>query len=494
MAGIRRALALVSAERYIAMAINLGTAIIVARLLAPEEFGVFVLGSSVLSIAEVIRDLGTSNYLVQQNDLTIDKIRTAFTVTLLLTLIIACLLVALASRVESFYGIPGLGRYFYVVTVGFLTGPFVMPGWALFRRDLEFATIFGINVTTMLINAVAAITLAQLGYSYMSLAWASVASGTVGLLLYLFLCSDLSIFRPSVAEWRGVIAFGTYDCGTGLLYRAWEFLPYLIFGRILNSESLGLYQRAVTLCKLPENVLLASVAMVVLPAFAQKKREGHSLKESYLLGLEYVTALLWPSLLIVMLLAHPIVLVLLGKKWLEVVPLVQIIACGSLFAFPLNLSSTTLIAVGAMRHRLNLAIFLATFSICIQTVAAFYGLRAVAAATFVTAPISMIAAIFAVRLHIPFHWVELANALRRSAVVSALSAIGPFIVAVDAGASANVSIGGALLALAVAAVGWFVGLSLTDHPILREIHLGRDFLFRTAIVTNAIDATRRLWQ
>src|SRR5262245_51722230 len=115
MAGMRRALFLVSAERYIAMAANIGAAIVVARLLAPEEFGVFVLGSSVLAIAEVIRDLGTGNYIVQQHDLTVEKIRTAFTVSLVLTVVIAFFLFVAAGTIQSFYAIPGLERYFYVV-------------------------------------------------------------------------------------------------------------------------------------------------------------------------------------------------------------------------------------------------------------------------------------------------------------------------------------------------------------------------------------------
>jgi O-antigen/teichoic acid export membrane protein len=494
MAGIRRALVLVSAERYVAMLINFGTTLVIARLLGPVEFGVFVLGSTFLTFSEVVRDFGTNNYLVQQHDLTIEKIRTAFTVILVLTLLIAGVLLALSGYIGKFYGIAGLNQYFQVMILGFLTGPFILPSWALFRRNLAFARILFVSVSTMLVNACVSISLAKLGFSYMSLAWANLASGIVGLLLYLFLCPDLSIFRPSLAEWRSVVSFGAYDCATSLLYRAWELLPYLIFGRILNAESVGLYQRSVTLCKLPENLFLASVWSVALPAFAKKKRDGQSLGDGVVLGLAYVTALLWPALLTMVFLAYPLVAGMLGKKWLEAVPLVQIIASASIFGFAGYVSAPVLVAIGAVRARLKLAILLASFSVGIQWLAAFYGLRAVAEVALLTTPVTMLATLFLIRRFVPFQWSELFKVLRKSAVVAILSAIGPALVVLVSGTSANVSIGGAFFALILAALGWLSGLWLTDHPFSREVLLGRDLLFKTALVSNAANATRRLWQ
>jgi O-antigen/teichoic acid export membrane protein len=346
----------------------------------------------------------------------------------------------------------------------------------------------------MLINAVVSICLAEFGFGYMSLAWASLVSGTAGLLLYLFLCPQFSIFRPSLSEWRSVVGFGSYACVTALLYRAWEVVPYLIFGRILNTESVGLYQRAVTVCKLPENVLLASVWTVALPALAQKQRDGHGLTGSYLLGLEYVTVLLWPALLVLVLLAHPLVFILLGQKWLGIVPLVQIIACASLFAFPSQLTNPTLVAVGAMRQRLVLTVCLATLSVGAQAVAAFYGLRAVAYVMFLTAPISALAAILVVRVFVPFGWGELAKSLHRSAIVALLSAIGPLAVVLMSGGSEEVTIGGAVVALFLAGIGWLGGLVLSDHPFWGEMRASRDVFLNSPLVAGAADATRRFWQ
>src|SRR5262245_24317500 len=117
MAGIRRALLLASADRYVAMAINMAVVVILARLLNPSEYGLSVLGSAILAIAEAIRDFGGSSYLVQQKELTLEKIRTAFTITLLLTLALAGAMGAMAAPIAAFYASPGLENYLYLVAL-----------------------------------------------------------------------------------------------------------------------------------------------------------------------------------------------------------------------------------------------------------------------------------------------------------------------------------------------------------------------------------------
>lgn len=74
MANLRRAILFASVGRYVVMAVNLVSAVVLARLLAPSEYGIAVLGASVLGIAESIRELGSIAYLVQQKELTHEKI------------------------------------------------------------------------------------------------------------------------------------------------------------------------------------------------------------------------------------------------------------------------------------------------------------------------------------------------------------------------------------------------------------------------------------
>ena len=81
MIGVRRALLGASVSRQSVMAINLGVTLIMARPLAPGEYGASVLAGAVLGMAEAIRALGGSAYLIQKQELNAENIRTSFTIS-----------------------------------------------------------------------------------------------------------------------------------------------------------------------------------------------------------------------------------------------------------------------------------------------------------------------------------------------------------------------------------------------------------------------------
>ena len=331
------------------MAINLVTTNVMARLLAPADYGVAVLGASVLAVAEAIRALGGGAYLVQQKDLTSSQIQTNFSISLIVTAVLIAALLLLVRPLTGFFGRPELDSYLRVAALGFLTGPISYQVSALMSRGLAFGRIAFITIMTAAINAGAGIVLALLGWAYMSLAWATAISAFAAMLLYLHFWHDLSIFRPRLREWRSVVGFGIHDSASGILARSGEAVTYLIIGRGLDSGSVGLFQRAVLLAFFPERVILAGVGAVALPSFSQQLRDGQPLKASYIKVLGLITAAQWPALVTLILLAEPIVRLLLGPQWHGAVPVVQILAGALIFSFPITLHYPVLAALGAIR-------------------------------------------------------------------------------------------------------------------------------------------------
>jgi O-antigen/teichoic acid export membrane protein len=474
MAGIRRAFLLASAERYLAMAINMAVVVILARLLTPAEYGLSVLGSALLAIAEAIRDFGGSSYLVQQKELTIERVRTIFTIMLLLTLAVAGALAAMAGPIAAFYATPGLENYLYLVASCFLLGPIVSPLFALLRREMAFERIAFVNVFAALVHATVAVVLASLGFSFMSFAWASLVSGVSAMLLCLCFRPDISIFRPSLSQWRDSAGFARFTTAAAVLSAVWEFFPVIVFGRILGADAVGLYSRAAMICGLPEKVLLAGVTPVALPALSARAREGHGLKSYYLGAVTYITGLQWPALIFLGLLAHPLVMILLGPQWTSVVPLVQIMAAAMLLCLPAALTNATLVAAGGVRDTLRLSLIVLPLCGTVVTLAAFQSLTAVALSMLVTLPLQAFFSAYFVRRHLGFHWRELGQAVQSSVVVAALCAIGPATVLTGAGGfHAQPSLALAAGAAILHAVGWLAGLWVTGHPLMAELqHVG----------------------
>jgi O-antigen/teichoic acid export membrane protein len=498
MTGVRRAFVLASIGRYLTMVVNLAATLIIARLLAPADYGVAVLGSSVLAVAEAIRALGGGAYLVQQKELTAAQIHTNFTISLIATIILIAVLIVLLRPLAGFFGRSELEPYLRVAGWGFLAGPINYQILALMSRTLAFGRIAFITTFAAAINGGASIGLALLGWGYMSLAWAAAISALSAMVLYLFFWRDWTIFRPAMREWRSVFAFGLHDSAAGILSQIGEAVPYLIIGRALDAGSVGLCQRAVLLAFFPERVILAGVGAVALPAFAQQVRDGEALKTSYVKALGLITAAQWPALVTLMLLADPIVRVLLGAQWQGVVPLLQILAGALLFSFPIALHYPTLVALGAIRIVPITILAQAVVTISALAFAAPFGIEAVAWSAFITIPFCGLLSLVVVRHFLKFSWLELAVSVGRSGIAALACAAGPLLVMASAANwQETLSVPLAVVAGVLAGVGWIAGLWLTRHALFREmvllgVKLRNRISLKHASVENAPEDSWRL--
>jgi O-antigen/teichoic acid export membrane protein len=219
----------------------------------------------------------------------------------------------------------------------------------------------------------------------------------------------------------------------------------------------------------PERVILAGVAAVALPAFAQQVREGQAPKEGYLKALGLISAAQWPSLVTLILLADPIVWILLGAQWQGVVPVLQILAAALLLSFPVPLHYPMLVALGAVRVIPITTLAQAVVTICLLAAAAPFGVEAAALSSFIFIPFASLLSLVVVRHYLKFSWPELAAAIARSAAATVAGAAGPVAVIAAAGWQTHLSIPLAVCAATLAGAGWIAGLWATRHPLLQEM-------------------------
>ncbi|RYG37875.1 MAG: hypothetical protein EON93_02950 [Burkholderiales bacterium] len=477
MANIRRALVFASVGRYASRGVNLAMTVILARLMDPGEFGVAVVGVSSFLILDAIRELASVNYLVQQKELSQDKINSAFTVSFTITVCLTLAVLALAVPIAGLYGEPRLANYIYIATIGFALGPFMQPIYALWSRSLSFKTIATMDIIGALTSAISSITLVWLGFSYIGLAWGSTISALVGVSVAVWLSRrQLSMYRFSLKEWRGVLAFGLYGSATAIIYRVSDAVAFLVLGKVLNTYSVGLLQRAITLATFTETFILAGVNAITLPAFSHKARSGEDLRQIYLKAISYITAVQWPALAFISTMALPLTLVVLGPRWIEVAPVAQLLALALMFNFGITLNFPILVAVGAISKTWPTAVIQAVLTQAVLIWSARYGLTAVALSGFITVPASLVLWTTLVRKHVRVPLLELFGALGQSVVVLAGSAVGP--VAILIYRNGQPTIIDAALAAVLAAIGWLFAIFLSRHPFASEIVKAKNAVHR----------------
>lgn len=245
--------------------------------------------------------------------------------------------------------------------------------------------------------------------------------------------------------------------------------PYLALGRFVGANAVGQYNRLTQVCGLTERVILSSVGPVALPAFGRETREGRDPKPAYMQALQLISAVQWPSMLLLAILAHPVVLLLLGEKWIDLVPLVQLMAVAKVFSFQAALTLPMLIALGRIRACAILYLLIMPASVVIIFGAATFGILAVVISSFVVIPFQCIASLWLVGRLIRIGVKELLGSLSTSLIPTLGAMLGCLIILAGAGFPDKPAIPVALLAVVLAAIGWVAGLWLGEHPLWTEL-------------------------
>ncbi|MEO1456257.1 MAG: oligosaccharide flippase family protein [Pseudomonadota bacterium] len=469
MRGIRTALLFATADKYLTAALSLATTAVVSRFVFPHEFGIAVLGGATIAVAGALRELGSAAYIVQSPELTDDRLRTVFTVNLLITLTVAAALTAGAPGIAALLGQPGIATYLHIATAGYLTGAIVFPLHGLLTREFAFRKLAAINLASAFVNSAVLIALAAAGFSFLSFAAAQAVSALAGMVLLLWVRPQFAIFRPKLTAWRDVLSFSLFSGGSALLHRASEYVALMILGLLLPPAALGLLRRASQISSFPERTILAGVSAVALPAFSEQVRQKGDLAASYVAAVARLTVLIWPGLGLMVLIAHPLIGLLLGPGWAEAAPLVQILAGALLLNFPPGINYPVIIATGATRIAFGLALVQVATALPIVVVAAQFGLYAVAWSMFAIVGIGVAASTVAVRMVVPFAWRGLGREMLRSLGVSLIALAIPLVVVAHAGGTAEMAWSTALALVAATGAAWLAGLRLLAHPAWDDV-------------------------
>jgi O-antigen/teichoic acid export membrane protein len=288
---IRSSLFYSFAERYIAFILQVASVIVLARLLTPEQTGIYSVAVAITGIAHRFRDFGVGVYLIQVKDLTLDRLRTTFTASCCLAFAIAVILFVARGPISILYKEDELQTLLAILAGNFLIVPLGAISLTLLRRELNFRATCMIGLASSSAYALVAVVFAYLGFGAVSMAWASIA-GTAATVVGAILLRPLwAAFRPSLRHWREVVRFGGLSTAANIMADLSASAPDLIVGRMLGFHAAGLLSRSSGLVAAFGQFVWGSIGQVALSALAQHLREGRATRDEFIKGMQYVTAL-----------------------------------------------------------------------------------------------------------------------------------------------------------------------------------------------------------
>jgi O-antigen/teichoic acid export membrane protein len=470
MASIRRSLVLSFAQRYTSLLIGVPSIMVLARFLTPAETGIFSVALAFTNLAHMLRDFGVSDYLIQEHQLDRDKLRSAFTITGAMACLMALAIFFGAPAIARLYDQAGVGKVLRVIAVNFLLIPIGSNASSMMRRELAYGALYIRNTAESATRNFASVGLAVAGFSYMSLAWGSLAGITVGTLATVILRPRYITLLPSFRHWRAVVSFGHKMIAIDVLQQLTINSKDMVLGRTLGFAATGLYSRGAGLVNLFYRNFTSAIQSVAYPTFAQRNREGRDVSALYAKSIAYLTAIAWPLFAFAALMAHPIILAAYGSQWIAAVPVLRLIAIGAAISMLYSYSGQLLTAAGHINARLYTRVIAQPIQIGLIVAAAFYSIEAVAAVKIVMALFNIVLQYQQLHKHLGLRFSTVLRATFTSAAVTATSSVVP----------------AAILALAVTgklsnpwveviaggagwAVVWLISIVAFKHPLYEEL-------------------------
>jgi PST family polysaccharide transporter len=305
--------------------LGLVAVLVLARLLAPDEFGTLGAVVTFLAFMQLGSDLGMQAAVVyEQEEGVTRRVHVAFTVNALLALALTAIGVALAGPVSAFLGAPDAAWLFRLGMLNLLLASLANVHDGLLLRDMAFSRRIVPQVGQAVAQAAVSITLAVLGAGASALVIGLLA-GTVA---WVVLQWRITGFRPRVvfdqAIARTMIGYGGAAAVLEVLAVVSARADAIVVGHVLGAVALGVYSIAFRLPELAISNITWTVSGVAFPALA--KRRGRGMIDATLALIGTLALYTLPVGVFLAVLADPLVHLLLGEKWEAAVPVLRAVA------------------------------------------------------------------------------------------------------------------------------------------------------------------------
>lgn len=291
----------------------------VAKLLLPFDYGLMATGMVFLGLADMLAEAGVGRALVQKETLTTGDLHCAFSLTLMLSVLLYGLLWVGAPYAATFLDMEQLTTFLRGLGVLVLLTPFRTVPMALLDRELRLGQQALVHILASLLQAATVLTLALNGFGY----WALAAGAILGRILEVFTLMRAARWLPGLAlPGRGdfgLIRFGVHLSLGSLLWYVYSNSDFAIVGKLLGPIELGYYALAFQLISMPVEKLTANVNQVSYPVFCRLQNDPLRLRAWYLRLTVLLGLFGMPVLVGMVLVAEDAFTLVLGPRWVPAI-------------------------------------------------------------------------------------------------------------------------------------------------------------------------------
>lgn len=352
--------------------------IILARLLAPEQFGTIAIVMVFIQLAQVFVQSGFNTALIQKKDADEEDFSSIFYLSIAIAGFLYILMYISAPYIANFYNDDILIPVLRVLSLTLFAGAFNSIQNAFVSRNLLFKKLFKSSLGAILISGVLGIIAAYQGLGI----WALVIQQLVNQISITIIMWFTVKWRPklvfSFSKVGELFSFGWKLSASSLLNVLYMELRTMIIGKMYTPSMLGYYNRGQQFPKVIVSNINGSIQSVMLPALSAHQDDRKRVKEMMRRAIVSSSFFIFPMMVGMAVVAEPLVKIVLTEKWLPAVPFLQI-ACFNFALWPIHTANLQAInAMGRSDVFLKLEIIKKIMGLIILGVSLPFGVYAIA--------------------------------------------------------------------------------------------------------------------
>lgn len=360
--------------------LSMAVFLVLARLLMPEAFGLVALASAFTTFLGVFLTQGFGGAIIQRSELEPEHLDTAFWINVLSGIALTGIGIACAAAVARAFSEPQLKPLVRWLSLSLLIGAFSATQEAILMRRLAFKSLAIRRLVASVAGGCVGIGMAVGGRGVWSLVGQNLTGSLVGVAV-LWKASDWRPgFNVSAKHARDLFSFGLNVMGIQILNFVNRRSAQLLIGYFLGPVLLGYYTIAQGLLQRMTEMLTQTVSSVSLPTFSRLQHDPAQLRHAFFTAIRMTSLLAFPAFIGVATVAPELVPGLFGAKWMQSIPVMQILAFVGILHAVFLFNGPAILAMGKPSWLLGLRVLNAVANVALFFLVVRWGIVAVAAA------------------------------------------------------------------------------------------------------------------
>lgn len=389
--------------------INILTNIILARILAPEYFGILGMAMVFAGIAFVIQEAGSNSYLIYAKNNSDKVTYSTFWINIVLSAILVVFILGMSPYIANLYKSNQVEEVLKYVCIGIGLGVFGNTSRALLMKEKQFRKITVIDLIAEIVSSICAVIFAVYMDGILAVSTKYILRPTIQSILSIIYkpLSIKKLFNLDINESKKIISYSSNVLGSQLFMYANNNIDYFLVGTYLGKVQLGFYTLAFQWGSIARYYLSSAIMRVMFPEVSKLQHNLLKVKEMYLDIMSKLALITLPICIGLAFVSHEFIYVLYGKRWLEVVPVLQILLVAGGIASITVVGGSILRGIGKPQVEMRISILSFSFFGLLLLILTKYGLLAVAYAELIRVLFVESVRMFLVKKHLNISFSEL---------------------------------------------------------------------------------------